>query len=756
LGNTTYTIVATDANGCSLSTTVFVAQPAALGFTQATATDIVCNGQGNGTVTTVATGGTGALSYNLQPTNQTNATGAYTGLQAATYTVTVTDANNCTLTTTLTVAEPAALSITSLAVTDVICNAQGNGTLTASAIGGVGTLSYTLQPLNQTNTTGTFAGLGGNAYTLTVTDANNCTLDSTATIIDPLPVTFSTASVTNVLCFGDSNGTITTLVSGGTGTVYTYSLQPMIQSNTTGAFTGLPVGIYTVTAADQNACTASTTLQITEPAPLSGTLTGKTDVNCHNGSDGSLSVSAAGGTQPFTFTLQPGGTSNATGAFTGLPGGSYTVTITDSNGCSTQVTGIQIVNPAALVYTSVTHEDVTCYGASTGSITVTAAGGVGTITFGLKPITGLQPLPGSYTTLPAGNYTVTATDANNCTLSTTVTILQNPQIKIDSIVSKEPTCWGDGNGALNIMASGGVGLLTYQLNTGNPQSNGMFYNLTAGVYLIRITDSAGCFQDSLYTLNQPEPVALLEFKQYDISCPGGSDGKILVKGKGGHGYYRYYLHPGLYISSSGIFDGLHQGLFTLTIKDTFGCTFDTIIRVLPPVDPFRVTTSKQDLSCLGRGNEGWAEVAVVGGEPPYTYLWSSIPAQWTPRADSLYFGYYFVEVLDSRGCKARDTVYIEPGPCCEEIFIPNAFSPNNDGTNDLFRVTTAAGGELIQFDVFNRWGKRVWSTNDFRSGWDGTYLGESQPMETYFYVFRYKCLTDGQNYVRRGDVQLLR
>jgi gliding motility-associated-like protein len=257
-------------------------------------------------------------------------------------------------------------------------------------------------------------------------------------------------------------------------------------------------------------------------------------------------------------------------------------------------------------------------------------------------------------------------------------------------------------------------------------------------------------------MTQPEPINVKELEVNPVYCIGASNGKIIATGSGGRGAYTYYLTPGLYINKSGYFANLHEGIYTLTIKDSAGCHFDTMLVIGPPLHPFRITTSHKDLGCYGTGIEGWAEAHVQGGEPPYTYLWSSNPVQYTPRAENLEFGYYFVEVTDGSGCKAKDTVYIEPGPCCNEVFIPNAFTPNGDGNNDVFRVTTSAGIELIQFDVYDRWGKRVWSTNDFRSGWDGTYMGMDESLNTFYYVFRYKCLTDGENYIKKGDITVIR
>jgi gliding motility-associated-like protein len=169
-----------------------------------------------------------------------------------------------------------------------------------------------------------------------------------------------------------------------------------------------------------------------------------------------------------------------------------------------------------------------------------------------------------------------------------------------------------------------------------------------------------------------------------------------------------------------------------------------------------ILISKKDLGCYGKGTEGWAQANIVGGTAPFTYLWNSTPAQFDAVASGLKYGRYIVEVTDARGCKEVDSVTIDPGPCCEEVFIPNAFSPNGDGINDIFRVTTATGIELKQFEIYDRWGKKIWYTDDFREGWDGTDRGAPRDMNTYYYIFWYICITDGETYMKKGDINLIR
>ena len=188
-----------------------------------------------------------------------------------------------------------------------------------------------------------------------------------------------------------------------------------------------------------------------------------------------------------------------------------------------------------------------------------------------------------------------------------------------------------------------------------------------------------------------------------------------------------------------------------------GCFIDSTAYVTPAQNPLQLTISSQDLGCLGVGTEGWAQADVTGGAQPYQYLWSTNPAQESKRATGLRFGYYNVQVTDFKGCIIRDTVYIEPGPCCEEIYLPNAFTPNGDRLNDVFRAVTAAGIQLIHFDIYNRWGQRVFSTDDYTKGWDGKMnQTEDAPVGTYYYQFIYRCLTDEKTYTRTGDVIVVR
>lgn len=753
-GNQTYTLTATDANGCTAQSTVFVANPPPVQWTQTTTTAVTCNSAANGSIQVQAQGGTGTLTYSLQPGATNNTTGQFNGLSGNTYTVTVADANNCSQTTIITVLEPSALQWTTATATPITCFGFGNGILNTILNGGTGLITYTLLPGNFQNTTGQYNNLQAGTYTVQGTDANGCTKTTLLTITEPAPLAWQPQSITMVSCFGLSNASVTAPVSGGTG-IITYTLQPGNLSNGIGTFNNLTAGTYTIQAADANACSLSTLITITQPTPLTISLDSTHNITCHNGTDGFIATSASGGTLPYTFTLQPALGSNNNGAFSNLPAGSYTVQVSDAQGCSTAVSPVVLTQPNAIVFTSVLHQDIQCYQDTAGTITVTAQGGTGNIIFTLIPNMGSQPALGQFINLPGGTYTVVATDAAGCAITTIVFINQNVQLVISLLNTIEPLCHGDINGSINIQATGGVPPLTYALNGGAPASNGLFTPLAAGTYTISMVDNQGCQFDTAVVLNQPDPLHM-PMDIFGAYCVNEADARVVFYPTGGTAPYTFWLNPGNLLNTSGQFNNLASGMYTTLLTDANGCKLDTNFVVPQPIDPLQVNMQKEDLGCFGFGTEGWAEAIPTGGTAPYSFLWHTTPKQTTAKAEQLRSGYYVVDVVDARGCAVKDTVQIVGGLCCEEVYIPNAFTPNNDGNNDTWHVVTAAGIKILQYEVYNRWGNLLWRGLNSADGWNGIFQNTLQDSGTYFYQFRYQCLSTGEIFQFSGDITLIR
>uniref|UniRef100_UPI0028E4AB60 T9SS type A sorting domain-containing protein n=1 Tax=Chryseobacterium indoltheticum TaxID=254 RepID=UPI0028E4AB60 len=286
--------------------------------------NVSCNSGSNGTAGIVVTGGTAPYTYAWSPSGGTAATA--TGLLAGTYTVTVTDANACTITRTVTITQPTAISGTTV-VTNIACNGGSTGAINLTPTGG--SAPYTFN-WGGGITTEDRTGLAAGTYTVTITDANGCTGTVTATVTQPTAMS-ATVSQTNVSCNSGSNGTAGIVVTGGTAP-YTYAWSP--SGGTAATATGLLAGTYTVTVTDANACTITRTVTITQPTAISGT-TVVTNIACNGGSTGAINLTPTGGSAPYTFNWGGGITTEDR---TGLSAGTYTVTITDANGCTGTVT----------------------------------------------------------------------------------------------------------------------------------------------------------------------------------------------------------------------------------------------------------------------------------------------------------------------------------------------------------------------------------------------------------------------------------
>ena len=761
LGVGTYTILVTDANNCTKTTTVQInASPNPT--VNLNHINPLCHDNCNGSIVSNAGAGTPAFTYAIVspagavcvPTQSSPASGNFTTLGGGTYTVVVSDSKGCTVTGTQILVNPAALYLNPPVTVSPSCNGSCNGSVTLSGGGGTPGYTYSLTTPLTTNATGIFNLLCAGTYTVSVKDTKNCTSSGTVQLTDPPILTWTTTTHTNITCNGSGNGTISTAATGGTGTIE-YSRNNGVTYFPSGNFTSLSAGTYTIIAKDANNCTITTSFTIIEPPVL--TLGNPTVVNvsCNGANDGTISITAGGGTPGYTYLLTPTSATNTTGNFTNLAANTYTVKVTDAAGCTKSVTSILITQPAPLVFTLVNHQDVACFGESTGTITVNSQGGTPAITYSLVPNIGTQGPTGFFSGLPAGTYTVKAKDAHNCIVSSIVTITQGPQIIFLDVTMTEPICHGDANGSISFTVIGGTGQLKFKINGGPLQTDTVFNDLLAGNYLLTVVDALACSKDTMIVVTEPEPVGAILNLQ-GANCVNSEDGKAIIIGTGGRGGYKYYLTPGLHINKSGIFVGLPAGTYLLRVVDTAGCEYRTNITINPPANPLANTITKQVLACNGVGNEGTATANVAGGTPPYTFMWNTKPPQTTAKASTLYFGYYDVTVTDANGCEVKDTVYIEEGPCCEVAFIPNAFSPNGDQVNDEFRVLTTAGVELIQLEIYNRWGKRVWSTIDYRRGWDGTIDGKDAAIDTYYYILRYKCTRDNGTYTKKGDLILIR
>ena len=659
-----YVVSVTDDNACGPFTTgsIEITEPDPIQITGSSKTDLTCNGLTDGTITVTATGGTGTLTYTLNPGGASNQTGIFTGLGANSYIVSVTDENACGPfdTAPINIIEPAAIVINSIVPEGVSCFGGNDGTITVAATGGTGTLTYILNPGAISNSTGVFGGLTAGNYTVSVTDGNSCGPVSTGviTVTEPPVIQITGSSKTDITCNGLTNGTITVTALGGTGTL-TYTINPGAVSNTTGVFTGLSADSYVVSVTDDNNCGPFTTssIEIIEPPAIQITGSSKTDITCNGLTNGTITVTAVGGTGTLTYTINPGAVSNTTGIFTGLSANSYIVSVADANGCGPEDTApIQIIEPNPIQITGSSKTDITCNGLNNGTITVTATGGVGTLTYTLNPGS-VSNTTGIFSGLAGNNYTVSVTDANNCGPVTTavIQIINPPAIQIDNVSSVNVSCNGGSDASITVVASGGTSTLTYTLNPGAvSNTTGVFNGLTADTYTVSVSDVNNCgpVVTGSIVITEPPVITITGESKTDITCFSLTDGTITVNAAGGTAPLSYTLNPGSVNSATGFFGGLGAGIYTVSVSDANGCgpVVSNAIEVVEPAQIQIINVSKTDISCNGL-SDGTITATATGGIAPLSY--TIMPGGTTNSTgffDNLTAGDYTIFVDDANGC----------------------------------------------------------------------------------------------------------
>ncbi|WP_276346192.1 cadherin-like domain-containing protein [Daejeonella sp. JGW-45] len=642
-----YTVTITDANSCQKIIPVTITEPTEITAT-AVATPANCFGSSTGSATLTVSGGTGTYTF-LWSNGQT--TQNATGLAAGNYTVTITDANGCEKVVPVTITEPAEITATAVA-SPVNCFGGSTGSATLTVSGGTGAYSF-LWSNGQTTQNAT--GLAAGNYTVTVTDANGCEKVVPVMITEPTEI-IASVTPTAVDCYGGSTGSAALTVSGGTG-AYTFLWS---NGQTTQNATGLTAGDYKVTITDANSCKKTIPVTITEPTEIIASIA-PTPVNCYGTSTGSAALTVSGGTGAYTFLWSNGQTTqNATG----LAAGNYTVTITDANSCKKTIP-VTITEPTEITATAVATP-ANCFGASTGSATLTVSGGTGAYTFLWSNGQTTQNATG----LTAGNYTVTITDANSCKKTIPVTITEPTEITATAVATPA-NCFGASTGSATLTVSGGTGAYTFLWSNGQTTQNAT--GLAAGDYTVTITDANSCKKTIPVTITEPTEITATAVAT-PANCFGTSTGSAALTVSGGTGAYTFLWSNGQTTQNA---TGLAAGNYTVTITDANGCIARSAITISQP-PKLELAVSKSDVSCSG-SNTGAISLGIKGGTAPYTYAWSN--GQTTKDLTLLASGNYKVIVTDAANCTASADVSIsQPEPLRATLSAKNASCLNNDGS----------------------------------------------------------------------------
>ncbi len=557
----TYTVFLTDGNGCVVQDNTVVSQPQSALSNTAMPKHVSCYVGNDGTISNMTVGGTGTYTYNWS----TGATSQnISNLAAGIYTLTITDGNNCTVTETINITQPSApLSITET-INHIDCAGNNSGNIILSVSGG--TAGYTYAWSNGA-TTSSINTITANTYTVTVSDANSCTITDTYIVTEPSQqLSLLLQTKTDVSCNGNSDGELDVQISGGT---IPYAIN--WSNGASGQYIqNLAAAQYTITVTDDNGCSVSANWTITEPTPLDMSFSAVSAVICNNEINGTATASASGGTGPYGYAWSSGETSPSA---SNLAAGINTVTITDDHNC-TLIETINIGEPTAITITIDQVNQTTCPNSSDGLITVSASGGTGSIMLNWSTGSTNQTIAN----LSAGVYAVTATDLNGCEQIISVTIA-DPVISIGTTTSP-PSCQGNADGSASVMISGGQSPYTYLWSTGDTQST--ITNKIAGTYSVSIEDDNGCQFTEILTI-PPATLSVISSAS-NLTCQSNSNGTLWALASGGVAPYTYEWKDsnGTVVAQN----GLPAGTYTLIASDANGCMVTTSATINTPVNEF--------------------------------------------------------------------------------------------------------------------------------------------------------------------------
>jgi subtilisin-like proprotein convertase family protein len=692
----TYEITITDNNGCQVVQSYTITNQAnAIAYTSVVTNEVCSNAAGS--IALTVTGGQAPYTY-LWSIGGTNS--SITGLSSGTLFCTITDDNGCSVVTQVFTIGNTPNGITASSVaTDASCS--NNGSINLTVVGGANPLTFAW---SNAETTEDIVSLGAGTYSYTVTDNNGCQVSGSADVIQTngnITYTFAASSET---C-ANGSGTIDLTPAGGTGP-YTF-----VWSNgpTSEDLTGLSAGTYSCTITDFTGCSVTTTnINIGNlPGTLSITNVIAIDETCSNGL-GSIDISYAGGANPITFAWSNGPT---TEDISGLSSGTFSVIVTDNNGCQATTQAVVSSSAGAMAITQPIVTNENC-GNADGTINITITGAQNPVTYVWSNGSTSQDITG----LTAGSYNITATDANGCVVNGSYTLVDNgSSLMIASSSISDEYC-GSGSGSVSVSVANGTAPYTYLWSNGGTTNT--MNNLSGGIYTVVVTDAGGCSVNGTYTVNNNAGNLVVTGTVTDENC-GNADGAIDITTNGGNLPLTFAWDSG---QTTEDLVNISEGIYNLVVTDQFGCTANfngTIVNITGGLGvsidlitdencglsdgAIAVTTTgagiistvwnsgqtTEDLTGIPAGTytiivstascsvtqtaivvnqtgtlattftyienencgnaQGFIDIDVAGGTAPYTYLWSD--GQTTQDAISLTGGPYSVTITDDLGCE---------------------------------------------------------------------------------------------------------
>ena len=755
VSTTSYLFTTADAYGCMSDTLVYHVTVDSM----SSAIDVYTT---NVDSVSCADGADGAIAVSSNAANHFWSTGDSTsmisGLEPGAYSVRMFDEYGCHLDQSIEVFAPPALNINLVDLVEVTCFGDNDGAILAAPSGG--TPPYYNGSSGQEVDEVHLSALPSGDYTIEITDENGCGTAEIFTVPEPPDINLS-GTTDSVRCNGESNGNAAVEAVGG---VPPYSFAWDDPSNQTDPQAiELAAGTYNATVTDDNGCEKEISVTVEEPPVLAIQSAQADSTSCFGESDGSAQVTPTGGNAGYSYQWDDG--LNQTTQLAGnLPTGTYMVSIEDAKGCSIEDT-ITVPSPAPLVLTAI-QDSVTCFGGADGGIEVIPEGGNGGYQYAWG---GGLPASSMVSNLPSASYTVTVTDQNGCTADLGLVLWQPDSMQLEITDQSVPDKKKKKPGTVTVSANGGNGAFGYLWETGSTTPTAASYN--AGNYMLTVTDWKGCSTTEAFKINGLESAIEAEGPFLDEAFTLCEGERITLRAAANNAIrtYQWTSTERLPCDTcpANSLVPLASASYSLTVTDTKGCVDTATLYV--PVSKFsselQVDADFKEDQAICFGQEATIELLAT---PEATEVsWKPADAASCQDCSAILVRpstttRYEATVLHRNGCVsvAGTDIIVDRVHCAQ--YIPNAFSPNDDGTNDVFGIPSTLAVEKIDvFKVFDRYGGLVFDSQNvgigLNQGWDGSVKGHTDPaapgVYTYLILVTY---FDGSKELFSGDVNLIR
>lgn len=648
LNNGVYHTWVTDAVGCSDSTQVAVLQESLLQGSILSQQNILCNNGGLGSVTVDGATGTSPYQFAIDGVSFSS-DNTFSSLPEGDYVVTIQDASNCQTEVDVSIQVLIELNIQTQSLVEPTCFGLSDASIEMETTNGIGPYSYSFDGGVLSNDA-QFSDLEAGYHSVFGIDSQGCSDFINIFISDPQEILIVVDSLDMGTCYGSNDAFIAISATNIIGTAV-YNLLPNDTTNSTGLFTNLDVGVFTLSVVDDNLCYQDSIIEIISPSLLELSIDIINPLTCYGDADAIVEVSAIGGVAPYEYIVDS--VSNGNNRFiNNLNAGFHNLVVVDQNNCQTDY-NFEIEDPDSIYLQLAVYNDITCFGLDNGTAFFLANGGTGDLSYNLNFVNSVN---GVYDSLSPGPYSLLVNDSSLCSLVFNFDINEPSILKIDSILVQSPTCNGDTNASFLVMVSGGVPNYNYFVPGIGSSNDSLFVNLSGDAYYISITDANACNTNQIVSVEDPEVYELGLSALSPPNCYGDSSATVILQGSGGNGNPIYGLEWND-LTSNNIFDNLYSGMATFYSTDTLGCK-DSLTVFIPEVDSLNFSPDISLPSCFEYDN-GSVQFSAFGGSDGFEYSMDQINWDELGSFNNLTSGYFDFYLMDSHGCLKDTTLFID-------------------------------------------------------------------------------------------------